>query len=54
MVRTLGVGGSEAILGRSAPGGPADDRGGARLSLEKVGGKNTREEEVLPPWTHLF
>ena len=54
MVRTLGVGGSEAILGRSAPGGPADDRGGARLSLEKVGGKNTREEEVLPPWTPPF
>ena len=33
---------------------PADSGGGARLSLEKAGGKNTREEEVLPPWTHLF
>ena len=33
---------------------PADSGGGARLSLEKAGGKNTREEEVLPPWTYLF
>ncbi len=42
---------AEATLGGAAPGGPADS--GRGLSLEKAG-KNTREEEVLPPWTHLF
>ena len=31
-------------------GFPADSGGGARLSLEKVGGKNTR----APPWTRVF
>ena len=48
------MGSAEATLGAQRPGGPADSGGGARLSLEKAGGKNTREEEVLPPWTHLF
>ena len=48
MVRTLGVGGSEATLGRSAPGGPADDRGGARLLLKKVGGKETPGSALDP------
>ena len=31
-------------------GFPADSGGGARLSLKKVGGKNTR----APPWTRVF
>ena len=89
VLRTLGVGGSEAPLRRSAPGAPparrgspflprngekegrgplssvgssvgtiagwtlqrgfpADSGGGARLSLEKVGGKNTRGKPLDP------
>ena len=49
VLRTLWVGASEAALGRSAPL-PARPRAGARLSLKKVGGKNTR----APPWTRVF
>ena len=42
---------SEAASGRSAPGGclPA-----ASISPVRNGGKNTREEEFPPPWTHLL
>ena len=29
-------------------------RKGFYILWKKAGGKNTREEEVLPPWTHLF
>ena len=54
VVRTLRVVGAVSKPRGAAPRGPADSGGGARLSLKKVGGKNTREEEVLPPWTHLF
>ena len=54
VVRTLRVVGAVSKPRGAAPQGPADSGGGARLSLKKVGGKNTREEEVLPPWTHLF
>ena len=49
MLRTLWGSASEAALGRSAPF-PARPRAGARLSLKKVGGKNTR----APPWTRVF
>ena len=35
-------------LGAQRPGGPADSGGGARLSLEKVGGKNTRGKPLDP------
>ena len=42
------MGGSEATLGAQRPGGPADSGGGARLSLKKVGGKNTRGKPLDP------
>ena len=35
-------------LGAQRPGGPADSGGGARLSLKKVGGKNTRGKPLDP------
>ena len=35
-------------LGAQRPGGAADSGGGARLSLEKVGGKNTRGKPLDP------
>ena len=47
-MRTLRVGRSEAAFGAQRPGGPADSGGGARLSLEKVGGKNTRGKPLDP------
>ena len=54
VLRTLRVGGSEAASGRSAPGAPPTPAGEPGFLWKKAGGKNTREEEVLPPWTHLF
>ena len=48
--RTLQVVGAFPGLGAQCPGDPADSGGGARLSLKKVGGKNTR----APPWTRVF
>ena len=38
-------------LRRSFPPGSGREPG---FLWKKAGGKNTREEEVLPPWTHLF
>ena len=35
-------------LGAQRPGGAADSGGGARLSLKKVGGKNTRGKPLDP------
>ena len=40
--------GAFSNLGAQRPGGPADSGGGARLSLEKVGGKNTRGKPLDP------
>ena len=48
--RTLQGVGAFPGLGAQCPGDPADSGGGARLSLKKVGGKNTR----APPWTRVF
>ena len=36
------------------PGAPPTPAGEPGFLWKKAGGKNTREEEVLPPWTHLF
>ena len=35
-------------------GSPPTPAGEPGFLWKKAGGKNTREEEVLPPWTHLF
>ena len=48
VLRTLRVGGALPGLGAQRPGGPADSDGGARLSLKKVGGKNTRGKPLDP------
>ena len=36
------------------PGAPPTPAGEPGFLWKKAGGKNTREEKVLPPWTHLF
>ena len=38
----------------AAPRCPPGPGRGPGFLWKKAGGKNTREEEVLPPWTHLF
>ena len=41
-------------LGAQRPVAPPGPGRGPGFLWKKAGGKNTREEEVLPPWTHLF
>ena len=48
VVRTLRVVGAVSKPRGAAPRGPADSGGGARLSLKKVGGKNTRGKPLDP------
>ena len=48
VLRTLRVVGAITRPRGAAPPGPADSGGGARLSLKKVGGKNTRGKPLDP------
>ena len=54
VLRTLRVGGALTRPRGAAPRCPPGPGRGPGFLWKKAGGKNTREEEVLPPWTHLF
>ena len=54
VLRTLRVGGAFPRPRGAAPRCPPGPGRGPGFLWKKAGGKNTREEEVLPPWTHLF
>ena len=54
VLRTLRVGGAFPKPRGAAPRCPPGPGRGPGFLWKKAGGKNTREEEVLPPWTHLF
>ncbi len=54
LLRTLWVVGAFPVPRGAAPRCPPGPGRGPGFLWKKAGGKNTREEEVLPPWTHLF
>src|SRR5699024_10763702 len=54
VLRTLWVVGAVTRPRGAAPRCPPGPGRGPGFLWKKAGGKNTREEEVLPPWTHLF